>query len=285
MGASRAEKVVALAVLAGALAFGAPREARAADADDEDDSGMRAPTVFFGGRLTTTNVRTGKDDVSSYGALFVTSASFHGTRGRYGSLRGSFIGAIGSGTATVEGWLRGALTLGLRVPLGDPWSGFVRAGFGGELQGNGNYFFSRLELPITEVGVQLREGERLLELGARGAPVLAGRYHVEGARPRDLGVSPEYGAYFSARTPLLRSEISAMLIDKRDDAYARPVQVVRALVCGFGVVGALLVCGDGEVFRVPNGGATAPELGGTRVFYLGLTFGYGETFRPAGADE
>lgn len=257
-----------------------------ADAQDDKDepaveaSGIRAPTVFFGGRVTSTNVRTGTSNATSYGALFVTSASFHGTQGRFGSLRGSFLGAIGSGTATVEGWLRGALTLGLRIPLTDSWSGFLRGGFGGELQGNGNYYFSRLELPIVETGLQLQAGERLVEVGVRGAPILAGRYHVEGPRPRDLGSSPEYGAYFSARTVSLRSEFSAMIIDKRRDAFDRPIHMARLLLCGFGVAGALVVCGDAEVLRVPNAGAPVGDLSGSRVFYMGLTVGIGQTYRP-----
>jgi len=259
----------------------------AAHAEDKpaEPSGVRAPTVFFGGRATTTNVRTGDTSATSYGALFVTSASFHGTQGRFSSLRGAFLGAIGSGTATVEGWLRGALTLGLRVPFAEPWSGFLRGGFGGELQGNGNYYFSRLELPIVETGVQLQSGERLLEAGIRAAPIIAGRYHVEGPLPRSLGGSGEYGAFFSARTLSLRSEISAMIIDKRGDAFDRPVEMVRLLLCGFGVAGALAVCADGEVLRVRNGGARVGELSGSRVFYMGLTVGIGQTFRPPGEDD
>jgi len=251
-----------------------------ARAEEDDEPRLQAPTVLFGGRVTTTNVRARDTSATSYGALFVTSAGFNGSMGRYGSLRGSFIGAIGSGTATVEGWLRGALTLGLRLPVTAAWSGFVRSGFGGELQGNGNYFFSRLELPVVETGLQLQDGDRLVEAGIRGAPVLAGRYDVELARPRSLATSPEYGAYFSARTVSLRSEVSAMILDARGDGYDRPVHLFRALLCGFGIAGTLVVCGDGEVIRVPNGGVPVGELSGTRVFYMGLTLGVGQTFRP-----
>lgn len=281
-----AAKVAAsLAAVLAVLSF--VRSARAEEKDDPSavPEGVRAPTVFFGGRLTTTNVRTANASATSYGALFVTSASFNGTEGRHGSVRGSFIGAIGSGTATVEGWLRGTLALGLRVPVSEPWSGFLRGGFGGELQGNGNYYFSRLELPIVETGLQLQSGERLVEAGVRGAPVLAGRYHVEGVEPRSLGTSAEYGAYFSARTLSLRSEISAMILDKRGDAFDRPIHMVRLLLCGFGVAGALVMCGDGEVLRVPNGDAAVGSLAGSRVFYMGFTVGVGQTFRPPGADE
>lgn len=256
----------------------------ASSAHAADDETSQAPTVLFGGRVTTTNVRAKDQSATSYGALFVTSAGFNGSSGKYGSIRGSFIGAIGSGTATVEGWLRGALTLGLSLPITHAWSGFLRAGFGGELQGNGNYYFSRLELPVVETGLQLRDGDRLMEAGIRGAPVLAGRYHVEGARPRNLATSPQYGAYFSARTQSLRSEVSAMIIDSRGDGYDRPVHLFRALLCGFGIAGALVVCGDGEVIRVPNGGMPVGELSGSRVFYMGLTIGVGQTFRPPGDD-
>ena len=254
-----------------------------ADDDDEDTvvAGVRAPTVFFAGRTTLTNVRAGSKQATSYGGLFVTSASFHGNQGRFGSLRGSFIGAIGSGTATVEGWLRGALTLGLRLPVTDTRAAFLRLGFGGEAQGNGNYYFSRLELPIAEVGWQYSSGERLVEAGARIAPIIGGRFHVEGTRSRSLSGSAEYGGYFAARTVALRSEMSAMVIDKRGDAYDRPVQVMRVLLCGFGLAGPLVVCGDSEVLRLPNGGAPVGDYSGSRVFYMGITVGIGQTFRPA----
>ncbi len=275
---------VSVGVAIAVLMFASSASADDKDATDEP-SGVRAPTVFFGGRVTTTNVRAGNSSATSYGTLFVTSASFNGSQSKYSSLRGSFIGAIGSGTATVEGWLRGTLTLGLRVPLPEPWSGFLRGGFGGELQGNGNYYFSRLELPIVETGLQLQAGERLIEAGVRGAPVIAGRFHVEGVRPRDLATSPEYGAFFSARTSSLRSEISTMVIDKRGDAFGRPLHIIRLLVCGFGVGGPLVICGDGEVLRVANGPALGGDLSGSRVFYMGLTLGVGQTFRPGGAED
>jgi hypothetical protein len=45
------------------------------------------------------------------------------------------------------------------------------------------------------------------------------------------------------------------------------------------------VCGDGEVLRVRNGGARGGELSGSRVFYMGLTVGIGQTFRPPGEDD
>lgn len=264
-----------------------PRVSRAVEppptaAEDEVLPGVRAPTVFFGGRTTMTTVQARGQRATSFGGLFVTSASFHGTQGRFGSLRGSFIGAIGSGTATVEGWLRGALTLGGRLQLADTHSAFLRVGFGGEAQGNGNYYFSRLELPIVESGWQLGAGERLVEAGLRAAPLLAGSYHVEGPEPRNLAGAAQYGAYFSARTVALRSEVSMSYIDKRGDAFDRPVEVVRTLLCGFGIAQVLVVCFDGQTLRVPNGGAPVGPLSGSRAFYMGLTVGVGQTFRPVG---
>lgn len=287
-------RVVAALALAPLVVCAAPREASAVEPipalppprsppgapEEEVLPGLRAPTVFFGGRTTTTNVQSRGQDATSFGALFVTSASFHGSQGRFGSLRGSFIGAIGSGTATVEGWLRGALTLGGRYQLNEAQSAFLRLGFGGEAQGNGNYYFSRLELPIVEAGWQLGTAERFVEGGLRAAPLLAGSYHVEGPLPRTLSGAGQYGAYFSARTVALRSEISVTYLDKRGDAFDRPVQIARALVCGFGVAQVLVVCLDGQVLRVPNGGAVTADLSGSRVFYSGLTVGVGQTFRP-----
>jgi hypothetical protein len=257
-----------------------PRAAGALEDEAEVLPGLRAPTVFFGGRTTMTDVQSRGEGATSFGALFVTSASFHGSQGRFGSLRGSFIGAIGSGTATVEGWLRGALTLGARYQLNADQSAFLRFGFGGEAQGNGNYYFSRLELPIVEAGWQLGTAERFVEGGLRASPLLAGSYHVEGPLPRTLSGAGQYGAYFSARTMALRSEFSVTYIDKRGDAFDRPVQVARALVCGFGVAQVLVVCLDGQALRVPNGGAVTADLSGSRVFYTGLTVGVGQTFRP-----
>ncbi len=269
------------------LVLGASR-ARAFD-DDEKPGTLSAPTVFIGGRTTMTAIQSGTRRETSYGGLFVTSASFHGTQGTYSSLRGSFIGAIGSGTATVEGWLRGALTFGLLLPLLPRRGFFARVGFGGELQGNANYYFSRLEIPLGEVGWQYVEGERLIEVGVRSAPVLAGLYHVEGTHPRSLGISPEYGAYFSARTVGLRSEISAVMIDQSsraaEDIPPRPVQMFRILICGFGIGGALTMCGDGQIMRVPSGGYSEGPLAGSRVFYLGLTLGIGQTFRPPRTED
>ena len=285
----RAERRARRSWLAAALSASAlslPGAARAAaDEQDERPGSLRAPTVFLGGRTTMTSVKSGSEQVTSFGGLFVTSAAFHGSQGKYGSLRGSFIGAIGSGTAAVEGWLRVALTVGLLLPVLPRRGFFARAGVGGELQGNANYYFSRLELPLGELGWQFTEGERLLEFGFRLAPVLAGRYHVEGTRSRNLAISPQYGAYFAARTVGLRSEVSAVLIDQRSDPVARPVQMFRILLCGFGLAGTLTACGDGQILRVSSGGYNDGPLAGSRVFYMGLTLGIGQTFRRADSED
>ena len=71
-------------------------------------------------------------------------------------------------------------------------------------------------------------------------------------------------------------------IDKRGDGFDRPVEVVRTLLCGFGIAQVLVVCFDAQTLRVPNGGAPIGELSGSRAFYMGLTVGVGQTFRAVG---
>jgi hypothetical protein len=139
------------------------------------------------------------------------------------------------------------------------------------MQGNDKLYFSTLELPKLALGWQYLDNKTLVEAGARGGAVLAGRYNPgdEGVR-RLSGI--EYGAFATMQFDFLRVEGTAYRIDTRSTGNGRPVDVGRASICA--VAGKVGICGDtmflrGEADLGPNAGGIQTAMS----TYAGVSLG------------
>lgn len=212
------------------------------------------------------------------------SVAFAGATEEYGGgqlftahMAGFF--ALGGGSAGFDGALGLSFTGGIRAPVGEHHGPFVRIGAAGELQGNDLFYFSRLELPVGEVGWQYRDGRTVLELGGRGAPILAGRYNTGDATSRKLGAAFEYGGYASAHAWFGRVDVQATRIEARGPLDT-PVDLVRGVACGYPWWPTVGVCFDLAYYV---GRSTVDVLGpppatiesDARTTYGGLMIGFG----------
>lgn len=178
---------------------------------------------------------------------------------------------IGGGTGGFEGALAGDVLMGWRAPVSAHHGPVFRVGMGGELTGNQRLYFSRLELPVAQLGYQYAEARTLLELGARGGPILTGRYNVGNDASRDLGTSLEWGAYAAAHTAHTRLSVSVMRIEARDTFPDTPVDVGRGTFCVY--PGAMALCLDGSIFRGDVTWAIPLAQDQATSVYAGLSLG------------
>jgi hypothetical protein len=188
-----------------------------------------------------------------------------------GTTHGSLHWVLGGGEAGFEGKLAGELDFGYRIDVTEHTGPFGRAGFDGRMQGNDKLYFSTLELPRLQLGWQYLGGKTLVEAGARGGAVLAGRYNPgdEGVR-RLSGI--EYGAFATAQVDWLRMEGTAYRIDSRSTGNGRAVDVGRASVCA--VAGKVGICGDAMFLR--GDADLGPNAGGVQAAmstYAGVSLG------------
>lgn len=202
-------------------------------------------------------------------------AAFAGAVDTYaldGTTHGAGYFILGGGEGGFEGALSGTIDVGYRAPVSDEHGPFARAGFDGRLQGNDDLYFSMLEIPRLTVGWQYLSGKVVVEGGARGGPILTGRYNPGADGYRRLSGSLEWGGFVSAQVDFLRADVSVMRIEARRTGNGTPVDVGRAMFCG--VAGPVGICADAYLFRGdadmgPSGGGFQKALS----FYGGLTVG------------
>ena len=188
-----------------------------------------------------------------------------------GTTHGSLQFVLGGGQAGFEGMLAGAIDIGYRIDVTDKHGPFGRAAFDGRIQGNDRLYFSALELPRLTLGWQFLSGKTVLEVGARGGPILTGRFNPGDAGVRSISGSLEYGGFVSAQVDFLRFDATAMRIDARKTGNGSPVDVGRGAVCG--IAGKLGICAD---FMILRGDANMGPTRGTEealATYAGLTVG------------
>jgi hypothetical protein len=230
------------------------------------------PGGFIGGvRASVVDVRGSDADQTTVGATFA------GEGQQFKTVDVSTLHAIthfglGGGTGGVEGSLGGFIFAGLRAPVGDHHGPFARIGIGGELLGNRKLYFSRLELPMAEAGWQYLNDRTVLELGARGGAILAGRYNTGHAANRELNASFEWGGYAAAHSSFGRLDVSLSRIEARDATPNTPVHVLRGVACVF-VADTVGICADGSYFSgdVLIGNPGVPSL--SQAFDIGLMVG------------
>jgi hypothetical protein len=249
------------------------------DCEDKErcDRRKRSPverTTVFGVRGSLTNTHAAETDGTFGAATLSVSSEQYKTRGLL-AMRASTQASLGGGTAGLEGSLGGTLTAGIRVPVADNHGPIVRIGLGGELLGNSRFYFSRISLPIGEVGYQYLEGRTVLEFGVRGAPVLTGRYNTGHVTRRETD-GLEGGAYLAAHSSFGRLDASYMRMIPGDrNAYlGKDVDVLRGSACGY-VRDRIAICLDGMFV---DGGASYSRPAFTlptnpQAIYGGLTVG------------
>ena len=198
---------------------------------------------IFGVRLAALNTNGAEKDGTFIGAMVAAqSEQYHVGRiysGHYNSY-----GYLGGGSAGFEGGLGGTLMFGARAPFGDKHGPLARVGTSMEMQGNKRFYYSRLVLPMAEVGYQYTPSlYTILELGGRGGAVISGRYNTGHRTRRELGDgSFEWGFYGAAHTKHSRFDLSYTRIQADDNYPGGAVGTLRGVGCGY--VSRLGVCGD-----------------------------------------
>ncbi|MFO0741035.1 MAG: hypothetical protein U0270_34370 [Labilithrix sp.] len=227
---------------------------------------------IFGVRLSALNTDGAEKNGTFIGAMLAASSEqFHVSRiysGHYASY-----GYLGGGSAGFEGGLGGTLMLGARAPFGDKYGPLARIGTSMEMQGNKRFYYSRLVLPMAEVGYQYAPNDfTVLEVGGRGGAVITGRYNTGHRTRRELGGgSLEWGFYGAAHTKITRFDISYTRIQADDNYPGGAVGTLRGTGCGY--FGRLGICGDAMVVN-GDGYIGLPRVPfDVTTIYAGLTVG------------
>lgn len=249
--------------------------------DDVDANGCKKKRKpwergsVFGVRVGMTTTKAAETNGTFVAATVAGQSEQFKTSG-YFTVHESSHASIGGGSAGFEGGLGAMITFGVRAPFGESHGPFARIGLGGELLGNQRFYFSRLSLPIAEIGYQYIKGRTVLELGARGAPLITGRYNTGHRTKRELGGgSLEWGGYLAVHGKVGRIDVSYMRIEADDNFPGGAVNVLRGNGCVY--VSRIGICADGMYLR-GDAYFSLPLLTGVvtrdvRSFYGGLTIG------------
>lgn len=240
--------------------------------DKEKDKGW--PGVI-GVRGSLLSVKGSDHDGVTSGATFTLVTDMHQTKDHV-TWHGSFIGGLGGGTGGVEGGLGMGLAGGFRANFGDEHGPFARVGAMGELWGNDRFYFSRLELPMAELGYQYLtlDDSFLLELGGRAAPILGGRYDVGDNARRETSGGYEWGGYLSLHSHYGRLDVGYNRIELPTKKVDSPIDTIRGDACAT-IAKHVGICVDGHFLR---GDIVMPDnsVSKATTFYAGLTIGYAD---------
>ncbi len=223
----------------------------------------------IGVRPALTSVSTDARSSSDIGVGFAGAVDSYALSGKS---HASMQWMLGGGQAGFEGQLAGVVEFGHRVDVTEHQGPFGRIGFDGRLQGNDAFYYSALELPRLTAGWQFATKRAVLELGARGGPILTGRFNP-GDGVRSTTGSWEFGGVAAAQVEFFRLEATAFRMDGRNTGDHTPVDVGRATFCA--MAGRLGICGD---FMALSGSANmgtpaAVNMQDALVTYMGLTIG------------
>lgn len=223
----------------------------------------------IGVRPAFTNLSTDTRSSREIGVGFAGAVDSYALSGKS---HGSMQWMLGGGQAGFEGQLAGVVEFGHRIDVTEHQGPFGRIGFDGRLQGNDAFYYSALELPRLTAGWQFATKRTVLELGARGGPILTGRFNP-GDGVRSTTGSWEFGGIAAAQVEFLRIEATAFRMDGRNTGDHTPVDVGRGTFCA--VMGRLGICGD---FMALSGTANmgtpaAVNMQDALVTYMGVTLG------------
>lgn len=216
---------------------------------DSTTTDADAASVAFGGRLEAHNRES---DTATY--------------------RGRLDFALGGGTAGLDGSFGGALLVGLRLPVSPHHSPFARIGLAGEIQASPRFLYSRLDLPLTEIGHQYVNDALLLEVGVRFSPVLAGRFRSN-ADIHDTSSRLSFGAFATAQLRPLRFDALYTRIASKDDV-GRGLDSFQGLGCVL-PFGDFALCADGQLVRDDSAAQPGSGAGVLTSGYIGGLLGVG----------
>lgn len=197
----------------------------------------------FGVRLAALNTKGAEADGTFIGAMVAATSEQYHVGHVYSGHYGSY-GYLGGGSAGFEGGLGGTLMLGARAPFGDKHGPLARIGTSMEMQGNKRFYYSRIVLPMAEIGYQYAPNDfTVLEVGGRGGAVITGRYDTGHRTRRELGGgSFEWGLYGAAHTKITRFDLSYTRIEANDNYPGGAVGTLRGMGCVY--LGHLGICAD-----------------------------------------
>lgn len=235
----------------------------------DDRMWEKTNVVGLRGSLTHTD---GAETDGTFGAAMAQVASEQFKTAGLVSAHASMNLSLGGGSAGLEGGLGGMLTGGIRLPVGEHHGPVARIGAGGELFGNRRFYFSRIALPVAQLGYQYIRDRTVLEAGARGAAILTGRYNTGHRTNRELGDgSIEWGGYLALHHRLGRLDANVTRIEAGDNFPGGAVHVFRSWACGH-VLDKIAICADGML--VEGDASFGPRIPTNVVsFYGGLTVG------------
>ncbi len=242
--------------------------------------------VAFGLRMSSTRVRGSDADTrgAGMGLQFAGHTDSYGTQRMYTYRNATFF-HLGGGASGFEGGLGGDFSWGWRAPVAANHGPFMRAGFRAYMLGNNHFYSSLLEVPQVLLGYQFTKGPGILELGARGGAVLAGRYNAGDEGRRKLGDGVEYGGYAGVHLDLAHLEASYTRLSPGDSPEG-PVDMWQGSLCGQAFLVSL--CADARYFKGDQAlpASVSPgDASAARTFYVGFTVGLGhqgpEVIRPS----
>ncbi len=235
-------------------------------------------SLFLGVRMQSTQTKAAGAlgaAGESLGVSFAVRAESHNDDSTWLASREGLAFGIGGGSGDVEGGLGVAVLVGVRVPVARHHAPFLRAGLAGEYQGNARYLFSRLDLPLGELGYQFVRGDTLFEAGLRASPVLTGRFRAED-ETRVLSSEFSFGGFVTARgtlgrVDLLYTRVSSTGTSVLTRLLPAPLHTLQGTACLL-PLRVLALCLDGQLLEQPSGGPTTDRL---RAVYVGGLIGLG----------
>lgn len=180
----------------------------------------------------------------------------------------------GFGSNRIYGVSEQTLDAGIRLPFGgSPLGVYARGGLDVGAYGDSRLYTSRVALPYGRVGLQWVGDDYLLEAGAAGAPVLAGRFNVGDDGVRTLSGAAEVGPTLLLTTPMLTVSGELRRIGA-DETGGPPMWLGRASACGALRSFSIGMCmhfsyGEGDVLQ-----RESRDVVNASSFFGGWTVGY-----------
>jgi hypothetical protein len=225
----------------------------------------------FGLRAAETRLELPGETTTEASVLFAVNHHQYTSAG-YLTQRLREVAFLGGGSSGLEGGLGGDWAFGWRMHFDEDQGVFARLGLRGQLLGNGAFYGSTLELPVGQAGFQLlRDHELLIELAVSAAPMLVGRYNVDGASPRRLGGSFDYGGHLALRWHALHLEANYLRAVPGDDSRLGALDWLTLELCGSAK--PLAACFDARYLSGDVSSSSADDVVRARTWYLGAQFG------------
>ena len=237
----------------------------------------------FGLRVSETRLDLLDRVTTEAGVAFAVNHHQYATAGPLTSRLRDFA-FLGGSSAGVEGGLGGDWAFGWRAPFDADQGVFARLGVRGQLLGNGVFYGSSLELPVGQAGYQLlRDRGLLVEIALSGAPMLIGRYNVDGAAPRRLGGSFDPGGHLSLRLDAVHLEASYVRALPGDGSRFGALDWLTMELCG--AAWPIAACFDARYLSGDVPRSDGSEIVRAETWYLGAHFGLSTEVQPVARER